>query len=91
MPEKDVNKNTIHMMIDNKEYTSDTLKFYMDDDRNIMVPVDMLREALNCSARIYQENELWVEKHSLMADYMLGTVRENTHHGSLVIWVRSFN
>ena len=70
---KDVNKNTIHMMIDNKEYTSDTLKFYMDDDRNIMVPVDMLREALNCSARIYQENELWVEKHSLMADYMLGT------------------
>lgn len=70
---KDVNKNTIHMMIDNKEYTSDTLKFYMDDDRNIMVPVDMLREALNCSVRIYQENELWVEKHSLMADYMLGT------------------
>lgn len=70
---RDVNKNTIHMMIDNKEYTSDTLKFYMDDDRNIMVPVDMLREALNCSARIYQENELWVEKHSLMADYMLGT------------------
>ena len=70
---KDVNKNTIHMMIDNKEYTSDTLKFYMDDDRNIMVPVDMLREALNCSARIYQENELWVEKHSLMVDYMLGT------------------
>lgn len=70
---KDVNKNMIHMMIDNKEYTSDTLKFYMDDDRNIMVPVDMLREALNCSARIYQENELWVEKHSLMADYMLGT------------------
>ena len=70
---KDVNKNTVHMMIDNKEYTSDTLKFYMDDDRNIMVPVDMLREALNCSARIYQENELWVEKHSLMADYMLGT------------------
>lgn len=70
---KDVNKNTIHMMIDNKEYTSDTLKFYMDDDRNIMVPVDMLREALNCSARIYQENELLVEKHSLMADYMLGT------------------
>lgn len=69
---KDVNKSTIHMMIDNKEYTSDTLKFYMDDDRNIMVPVDMLREALNCSARIYQENELWVEKHSLMADYMLG-------------------
>ena len=26
-----------------------------------------------------------------VTDYMLGTVRENTHHGSLVTWVRSFN
>ena len=26
-----------------------------------------------------------------VTDYMLGTVRENTHHGSLVSWARSFN
>lgn len=26
-----------------------------------------------------------------VTDYMLGTVRENTHHGSLLTWVRSFN
>ena len=26
-----------------------------------------------------------------VTDYMLGTVRENTHHGSLLNWVRSFN
>ncbi len=25
-----------------------------------------------------------------VSDYMLGTVRENTHHGSLVTWVKSF-
>lgn len=25
-----------------------------------------------------------------VTDYMIGTVRENTHHGSLVTWVRSF-
>ena len=25
-----------------------------------------------------------------VSDYMLGTVRENKHHGSLVIWVKSF-
>ncbi len=25
-----------------------------------------------------------------VTDYMLGTVRENTHHGSLVNWVKSF-
>ncbi len=26
-----------------------------------------------------------------VTDYMLGTVRENTHHGSLVTWIKSFN
>ena len=26
-----------------------------------------------------------------VTDYMLGTVRENTHHGSLLTWVKSFN
>ena len=26
-----------------------------------------------------------------ITDYMLGTVRENTHHGSLLTWVKSFN
>ncbi len=26
-----------------------------------------------------------------VTDYMMGTVRENTHHGSLVTWVKSFN
>ena len=25
-----------------------------------------------------------------VTDYMLGTVKENTHHGSLVNWLRSF-
>ena len=28
--------------------------------------------------------------HGPITDYMLGTVRENTHHGSLVTWVKSF-
>ena len=32
-----------------------------------------------------------MRKNGPVTDYMLGTVRENTHHGSLVTWVRSFN
>ena len=31
-----------------------------------------------------------MRKNGPVTDYMLGTVRENTHHGSLVSWVRSF-
>ena len=32
-----------------------------------------------------------MRKNGPVTEYMLGTVRENTHHGSLVTWVRSFN
>lgn len=31
-----------------------------------------------------------MRKNGPVTDYMLGTVRENTHHGSLLNWVRSF-
>ena len=31
-----------------------------------------------------------MRKNGPVTDYMLGTVRENTHHGSLVSWARSF-
>ncbi len=67
----DVNSSTITLKIDNKEYTSDNVYVYMDDKRNIMVPVSMLRDALNSSAHVYDENELLVEKHSLTADFKL--------------------
>lgn len=67
----DVNGSKITLKIDNKEYTSDNVYVYMDDKRNIMVPVSMLRDALNSSAHVYDQNELLVEKHSLTADFKL--------------------
>ena len=67
----DVNGTTIRLMIENKEYTSEDEHVYMDENRNIMVPVSMLRDALNSSAHVYNKNELLVEKHSLTADFKL--------------------
>ena len=32
-----------------------------------------------------------MRKNGPVTEYMLGTVRENTHRGSLLCWVRSFN
>ncbi len=32
-----------------------------------------------------------MRSNGVVTDYMLGTVKENTHHGSLVNWVKSFN
>ena len=67
----DVNGGTIKLKIENKEYTSENEHVYMDDERNIMVPVTMLRDALNSSAHVYNKEELLVEKHSLTADFKL--------------------
>lgn len=59
-----VNDNLLSLVIDNKEYTNEDYSFYMDDELNIMVPVTILRDALNCSAHVYDGDSLLVEKHS---------------------------
>lgn len=59
-----VNDNLLSIVIDNKEYTNEEYPFYMDDNLNIMMPVTILRDALNCSAHVYEEEHLLVEKHS---------------------------
>ena len=68
---EDVNGKRLTLIIDNKEYTNDKYLFYMDHNRNIMVPVEILRDAMNCSAHIYDESELLVEKHNYYAQMFL--------------------
>lgn len=67
----DVNNGLLTVMIDNKEYTNKEYDFYMNEDRNIMVPVKILRDALNCSSHIYEDNKLLVEKHNYSALFTL--------------------
>ena len=66
-----VNDNLLSVMIDNKQYTNENYKFYMDDNLNIMMPVNVLREALDCSAHIYDESRLLVEKHSSQVEFSI--------------------
>ena len=68
---KDVNSSQVKAVIDNQEYTSNEAGFYMNKDRNIMVPVSMLRDALNCSAHVYDNHRLLVEKHNLSVSLSL--------------------
>lgn len=67
-----VNENSLVVMIDNKEYTSENYRFYMDDNLSIMVPVRLLRDALNCSAHVYDGRTLLVEKHNRTISFTLG-------------------
>lgn len=69
-----VNENLLSIVIDNKEYTNEEYDFYMNDDLNIMIPADMLSEALNCSAHIYDETTLVLEKHSTRLTFNLGAL-----------------
>ena len=67
-----VNDNLLSLVIDNKEYTNENHTFYMDDQLNIMVPVNILRDALNCSAHVYDGKRLLVEKHANEVEFSLG-------------------
>ena len=59
-----VNEKPISITVDAKSYQSDKVRVFMDDSRNLMVPVRMLRDSFNCSAHLYEENRLLVEKYS---------------------------
>lgn len=66
-----VNDNLLSVVIDNKEYTNEDYLFFMDDNLNIMVPTTILKDALNCSAHVYEEKRLLVEKHSSEVEFLL--------------------
>lgn len=70
-----VNDNLLSVVIDNQQYTNEEYAFYMDDNLNVMVPVEILREALGCSAHVYGDGTLLVEKHSKAVSMRVGEAR----------------
>lgn len=59
-----VNERLLTVAIDNKVYTSNDVAFYMDDNLNLMLPVDILRDSYNCSVHLYDDSELLIEKYT---------------------------
>lgn len=59
-----VNEQLLSVLVDNKEMTNLNNGIYMDENLNIMVPVSALRDSFNCSAHVYEEQELLIEKRS---------------------------
>lgn len=57
-----VNNRKISVSIDSKEYTNKDTDIFMDDNLNIMVPVSILSDGLNCSTHLYDKKELLIEK-----------------------------
>lgn len=80
---KDVNAGVLNVIIDNKVYTSEDYDLYMSTDRNIMVPVELLTDAMNCSAHIYGGNSLLVEKHNISEVMEINPSEDGEYYVSL--------
>lgn len=69
---KSVNDNVITLNIDGRSYSSEKTPLYMDEHLQLMVPVDILRDSMNCSAHIYDERELVLQKRDLSIRFEVG-------------------
>ena len=67
-----VNDDVITLNIGSRSYTSNDTPLYMDDELQLMVPVSILRDSLNCSAHIYDGKKLVVQKRDLSISFFLG-------------------
>lgn len=61
---KSVNEQSLSVAIDSHAYTNQDTRVYMDDNLNLMIPLDIVRDSFNCSVHLYDENSLLVEKYS---------------------------
>lgn len=66
-----VNEKTLSVLVDNKELTNEKNGIYMDENLNIMVPFSYLRDSFNCSAHLYEEEKLMIEKRSDVLTFQL--------------------
>ena len=69
----------------------ETKKAEKDEPKQEKVEVDWSKSYEDMTVEELQEAILEkMRKNGPVTEYMLGTVKENTHHGSLVSWVKSF-
>lgn len=57
--------------IDGREYTNLKDGIYMDDNLRIMFPADLIRDAFDCSAHLYDNQKLLVEKREDVLKFIL--------------------
>lgn len=57
-----INNGSITLNVGGKTYTSEKNGLFANNEAQIMMPVYVLRDAMGCSARIYDEKELRIHK-----------------------------
>ncbi|MEG0806241.1 MAG: lectin like domain-containing protein [Lachnospiraceae bacterium] len=59
---KTINEKNLILTINNREYNNRTSAIYVNDALVMMVPMEVLRDSLNCSTHIYNKDTLLIEK-----------------------------
>lgn len=68
----DVNGMRLAVLADGREYTNLDDGIYMDEHRRIMIPAEIVRDAFDCSAHIYGNKRLAIEKKDDLLEFELG-------------------
>lgn len=67
-----VNEKELSLLIDNRKISAKEAGIFMDENLSLMLPVDVLQDSFNCTAHIYQEQELFIEKKEKEVSILLG-------------------
>ncbi len=68
----DINEREISLLLDNREVSSKNTGIFMNENLTLMLPVSLLREGFRCSAHIYGEDELYIEKKEKEISFLVG-------------------
>lgn len=66
-----VNEKEISVLVDNRELKSSNTGIFMDENLTLMLPVSVLRDSFNCSAHLYGEDRLLIEKRNDEISFLL--------------------
>ncbi len=66
-----VNKQTLTLLMDNRELTNKEHGIFMDQQLNLMIPLSALGDSFHCSAHLYEKQKLVLEKRSDVIAFQL--------------------
>ncbi|MBU9738863.1 lectin like domain-containing protein [Diplocloster agilis] len=66
-----VNSRPIALIVDSKEMKLRDEQLYMDQDKNLMLPVTAITNSFNCAVNLYDRNRLVVEKNAVELEFLL--------------------
>lgn len=66
-----INKQTLTLLVDNRELTNKEHGIFMDQNLNLMIPLSALGDSFHCSAHLYEKQKLVLEKRSDVIAFQL--------------------